>query len=347
MKTEPIAVSDLKSYTQEIMRAHGVDEIQIESMSEILLWCDLIGRSNQGVQRLHIHMERLKRGVLKGSCLPKFEKSANALELLDGDGGFGHFVGQLGMERAIELARKNGVGVVGVHNSNFFGAGAYFVNQAAQANMIGITLSNSFPKVAAYGGVKPVLGTNPFAFGAPRQDGHSIMLDMATSASAGSRVRELIRNEQPLPEGVAINTQGEPITDPRQVASGTLLPFGGAKGYGLALMVEILGGVITGAGISHEVASMYKNFNSSGNNGHFLLALDISRLMSMQIYYERLESLVKILKFSGPENNILLPGEKRWMNYEHNLANGIRLDEKTCSQLLALSEPYGIKSPWG
>lgn len=346
MKKERIPASDLKSFIKEIMRAHGVDKEQTESVSEILLWCDLVGRSNYGVLRLHIHMERLKHGVLKTPCHPVFKKTADSLELLDGDGGFGHYIGQLAINRAIELARTHGIGVVCVHNSNFFGAGAYYVNQAAQADMIGIVLSNSYPKVTSYGGIKPVLGTNPFTFGAPRQNGHSIMLDMATSAGAGSMVRELIREGLPLPEGIAIDAHGRPITDPRQVASGTLLPFGGAKGYGLALMVEILGGVITGAGISHGVASMYNNFQDSGNNGHFMLVLDISRLMSMQTYYERLESLVSILRESGSDNNILLPGEKRWLNFENNMKNGISLDEKTRKLLLELSEPHGIRPPW-
>jgi LDH2 family malate/lactate/ureidoglycolate dehydrogenase len=264
----------LKAYAQEIMRACGVDEEQIQSVSDNLIWCELVGRPNFGVQRLPIHMKRVKCGVLSCPCHLEFRKVSDSIDLLDGGGGFGHHVSWHGMERAIALAKAQGVGIVGVKNSNFFGVGAYYAQQAARAGMIGLALSNSFPKVTAHGGIAPVLGTNPFAFAAPRRNGHSLLLDMATSSLAGSTVRERIETGEPLPPGLAADASGNPITDPGNVASGALLPFGGPKGYGLALFVELLSGVITGAGVSHGVASMYNNFKESGHNGHFLMALD-------------------------------------------------------------------------
>jgi LDH2 family malate/lactate/ureidoglycolate dehydrogenase len=212
--------------------------------------------------------------------------------------------------------------------------------------MIGLAMSNSYPKVTAYDGLKPVLGTNPFAFGAPRRNGQSLMLDMATSALAGSTVREHISKGEPLPVGLAIDADGNPITDPKKVGEGALLPFGGAKGYGLALLVEMLAGVITGAGISHGVASMYHDFTESGHNGHFLMALDISRWMSLETYHERLESLIEIIKSSYPGREVLLPGEIRWQHYEDNLANGIRVEHKVRRLLLELSQSHGIMPPW-
>jgi LDH2 family malate/lactate/ureidoglycolate dehydrogenase len=276
---------------------------------------------------------------------PTFEPLSPASEILDGDNGFGHHVAALGMHRAIELARRSGIGVVGVRNSNFFGTGAYFVHQAAQAGMIGIAMSNSFPKVVAHGGLKPVLGTNPFAFGAPRRNGETLMLDMATSALAGSTVREHIASGAPLPIGLAIDGHGEPITDARKIEDGALLPFGGAKGYGLSLMVEILAGVITGAGVSDGVASLYKNFTEGGHSGHFLLALDVSRFMPMDVYYERFDQLAAIVETSGPDG-VLLPGQIRWRHYEENLARGILVPDAVRGQLVELSEPYGVETPW-
>lgn len=336
----------LKAFAQDIMRAFGVDEEQVQSVSENLIWSDLVGRSNFGVQRLPIHMKRVERGVLSCPCRLEFRKLSDCVELLDGGGGFGHHVGWRGMARAIELAKAHGVGVIGVRNSNFFGAGAYFVHQAAQAGMISLALSNSFPKVAAHGGIAPVLGTNPFAFGAPRRDGQSLLLDMATSALAGSTIRQHILTGAPLPAGLAMDDSGRPITDPTKVADGALLPFGGTKGYGLGLLVEILSGVITGAGVSHGVASMYSNFKETGNSGHFLMALDVSRWMPMETYYKRLETLIEVLKGSGPEGQVQFPGENRWRHFHENTSSGIPLESDTRKALRGLCEPRGIKLPW-
>jgi len=341
-----VPADDLKAFAKAIMLAHGVDVAQAESVSEIMLWSDLIGRSNYGVLRLNIHMKRLKHGVLKCPCTPVFKQASNAIEILDADGGFGHHAGRLAMDRAIELAHDNGIGLVCVRNSNFFGAGAYYVNQAAKKKMIGLAMSNSFPKVTSFGGRKPVLGTNPIAFAAPRRNGFHMMLDMSTAQVAGSTVRELIRKEKPLPEGIAIDASGRPITDPNLVASGVLLPMDGAKGFGLALMIEILSGVISGAGISHEVMSVYNNFQESGNNGHFMMAIDINRLMPTEIFFDRMEMLVAIIKGSGAGNETRLPGEKRWNNYKHNMVAGVQLEDKTRELLLEISRPHAIVPPW-
>ena len=299
-----------------------------------MVWCESIGRHNFGIERIAIHLKRLQAGVLNGMAVPRMEHLTGSLGRLDGDGGFGYAAAEIAMREAIAMARGSGIGAVGVKNSNFFGAGAYYVNMAAEAGMIGLALSNSFPKVAAHGGVKPVLGTNPFAFGAPRANGGHLLFDMATSALAGSTVREHIAAQKPLPEGLAIDGDGKPITDPAKVNDGALLPFGGAKGFGLSLLVEVLAGVITGAGTGDGVASMYSDFTRNGGNGHFLMALDITRFMSIEDYYTRFEGLVAMLKASG--GHVLLPGEVRWENWRDAMANGVEVDDAAWAALLHL-----------
>lgn len=346
MSNVRIQSEELKTYAEAIMRACGVDEAQVRSVAENLIWCELVGRPNFGVQRLPIHMQRVKCGVLSCPARLEFTRISPSIELLDGGGGFGHYVSWHGMERAIELARINGLGIVGVKNSNFFGAGAYYTQQAAAAGMIGMALSNSFPKVTAHGGVAPVLGTNPLTFGAPRRSGQSLLLDMATSSLAGSTVRARIESGEALPPGSAADASGNPITDPVSVAAGALLPFGGPKGYGLALFVELFSGLITGAGVSHGVASMYNNFTETGNNGHFLMALDITRWMDLETYFDRLKSLVEMIKSSGAGREVLLPGEARWQAFAYNSVNGIAVAPETRAELGKLVAPLGIRAPW-
>jgi LDH2 family malate/lactate/ureidoglycolate dehydrogenase len=278
-----IACVELLAWCTRVFEAHGVGAAQADTVAKNLIWCDSVGRRNFGVERLPIFVKRLKAGVIKGDARPRFL----APELLDADMGFGHYAAELAMARAIELAASRGIAGVGVCNSNFFGAGAYFVKLACEKGMIGLALSNSFPKVAAHGGSLPVLGTNPFAFGAPRANGEHLLVDMATSELAGSTVRDHIESGEPLPVGLAVDASGRPLTDARKVENGALLPFGGAKGFGLALMVELLAGVLTGAGIASGVGSLYKDFTRRADNGHFLIAIDISRWMDRESPWSR------------------------------------------------------------
>ncbi|HUR43591.1 MAG TPA: Ldh family oxidoreductase [Aestuariivirga sp.] len=305
-----IASAALERFIRDLFVAVGVGIAPGEAAARHLVWCEMVGRKNFGIERVPILVKRIKAGVLVGDSEMKFEKLGQSIERLDAGGGFGFDAGERAMNRAMELASANGIGVVGVRNSNFFGAGAFYVNLAAQRGMIGLALSNSFPKVVAHGGLRPVLGTNPFAFGAPRKNGDHLLFDMATSALAGSTVRQHI-------------AQGK--TPPGDVNSeGALLPFGGAKGFGLALMVEMLAGVLTGAGVGNSVASMYNDFTRNGDNGHFMLAIDVARWISMDEYHARFEALITTIKASGEA--VLLPGEVRWENYRESLSRGIAVD---------------------
>ncbi len=307
-----------------ILTKAGASAAQAQSAARHMVWCESVGRHNFGIERITIHVKRLKAGVMDGTADPQLEQLGPSLARLDAKAAIGFHAAERGMEEAIRMARQTGCGVVGVTNSNFFGAGAYYVNMAAEAGMVGVALSNSFPKVVAHGGLKPVLGTNPFAFGAPRKSGEHLLFDMATSALAGSTVREHMESGTPLPEGLAIDRHGQPITDPEKVASGALLPFGGPKGFGLSLLVEILSGVITGAGVSDGVASMYGDFERNGGNGHFLMAIDISRFMTMDDYHARFDGLVSLIKGSG--DGVMLPGEVRWQHWRDAQANGVEID---------------------
>jgi LDH2 family malate/lactate/ureidoglycolate dehydrogenase len=345
MSTVRIEAEALRQYARDIMLACGVDTEQSAVVADNLVWSDMIGRATHGVARLPIHMARVRRGLLNCPCQPHFEPLAAGLGLLDGDRGFGHFVGEMAMSRAIDLARREGVGIVGVRNSNFFGIGARYVHQAAQAGMIGVAMSNSTPNVAAHNGLQPVLGTNPLAFGAPRASGRTIMVDMATSALASSKVREMAERGEALPVGLAIDASGAPVTDPAKVSGSTLLPFAGAKGFGLALAVEILCGVLTGAGVSHGVASLYKNFSASGDNGHFMLAIDISRFMPLDVFHARLDSLAMTVEASAPPGRVRLPGEARWQEFENSKRLGVPVATSTLDALDALAKPQGIAPP--
>jgi len=331
---------------KSILLAAGVDDAQAQTVTENLVWCDMVARRNHGVERLPILLEHVAANTIKCPSAPAFEKLSPVMQRLDADQSFGHHAARLAIDRACDLAEDSGVGIVGVMNSNFFGAGAYYSNLAADRKMISLVLSNSFPKVAAPGGLSAALGTNPFAFGAPRANGQSILVDMSTAAVAGSTVREKADKGEQFTESVAIDTNGALIFDPDLVMSGTLLPAAGAKGFGIALLVEILSATLTGAAMSHQVGSMYKNFERSGENGHFFLAIDISRWMPIEQFYERIEILADAIYASGDNQGIRLAGERRWQNYDESLARGVELEDKTHTALTALARKFGLVLPW-
>jgi ureidoglycolate dehydrogenase (NAD+) len=334
---------ELIKWTRKLLKKAGFDNEQADRFAEALIWSDLVGRSNHGVWRLPTYLARLEAKLIKCPCRPTLCPDRQALAVMDGDQGLGHFVGHEAMRCAIGKAETFGIGAVGVHNSNHFGTGAYFVHLAAEQNMIGLAFSNSFAKVAAHGGIRPVFGTNPFAFGAPGRDGKHILLDMSTSMVSGSQMMKFTAAGLPLPEGIAVDEQGSPVTSAHELDKATLLPFGGAKGYGIALMIEILTSVLTGAMFSKNVNSMFKDFSCSGKNGHFFLAIDLGQMINPEVFSERLELLFKMIRGSGnAEGDVLIPGETRWARYQDNLKRGIPLDLSTLSGLEKLSVRYGI-----
>lgn len=343
---QPLPAASLKQYIGELFGACGVDKLQCRSIAENMVWSELVGRTNFGLIRIPVHIKRLEQGVLNSTCNPKFKQLAASSCQLDADNGFGHFAGEIGMAKAVELAKQTGIGIVGVKNSNFFGTGAYFVNLAADQGMLALAMSNSFPKVVPHGGLSAVLGTNPFAFGTPRKNGENLMVDFATSSLAGSTVRQYLHKGEMLPEGLAIDANGQSVTDPAKIGEASLLPFGGAKGYGISLMVEILSGILTGAGFSNSVKSTYSNFTEKSDSGHCLIAIDIAKWMPLQSFYERFESLIALLKGSNPAGEVLLPGEIRWQNHQKNSRIGLTIDDPLKTELSKISQKYGVLVPW-
>jgi ureidoglycolate dehydrogenase (NAD+) len=331
---------------ERLLAAGGVDPVQAESVADNLAWCDMAGRRNHGIERLPILLKRVQTGAIRCPCNPKISRLAPAIGRIDADAGFGHHAGKLGMVLACELAAETGVGVAGIRDSNFFGAGAYYVQLAAERGMIGLAMSNSFPKVAAHGGVAPVLGTNPMAFSAPRADGRSILIDMSTAAAAGSSVREAIAMGKMLEPGLAIDGNGEPIRDPAHAASGTLLPAAGAKGFGLAILVELLSGVLTGAGVAGEVASMYADLDQPGNNGQLLLAIDITRWMRLEQFHQRVEALSVALTTPSGSHDVRLPGDERWTEISRSECEGILIEDRILTQIEQLAGDLGVALDW-
>ncbi len=338
-----------QSWIESLVCHAGVDPNEAGILADVLVWSDMIGRPEQGVWRLPTYLKRFKLGLIRSPCKPRAVARKRAVTLLDGHNGFGQVVGQVAMRRAIGLAARFGVGVVAVKRSNHFGPAAYYVNQAAEKGFLGLAFSNAAPRVATAGNAEPLLGTNPIALAAPRRTGRAILVDLSTSASAGSVVRRAAEAGESLSSGIARDTEGRAVRDAHAAVSGILEPLGGSKGFALSILVEILSGVITGAAVSHEVASIYENFSRPNGVGHAFISLDVEAFMPRETYFDRLEALVGFIQsarqVSGSPGPVL-PGDHRWSAYDKHATEGLELDQRTDNALRAVARELGVKTPW-
>ncbi len=335
----------LETFTRDLVRAAGVDEAQAETLTENLLWNDAAGRSNHGLERLEILLKRVRAGLIHCPADIRFDRLSPSAGHLDAGHGFGQHAGRLAIDRAVAIAGETGLACVTVAASNFFGTGAYFVARAADAGMAGFAFSNSFPKVAAHNGLRPVLGTNPLAFGAPLGEGRRLLVDMSTAALAGSTLRAHQDSATKLPDGLAINENGQFVTDAAQAGSATLLPAAGAKGFGLGLMVELLAGVLSGAGMSGGVGSLYKDFDREANSGHFFLVIDIAKFMAPETWEDRASWLAHAVMSSGADGEVRLPGDRLDAALKDSLSNGIPLKADVVDSLCRIAAAYRIPVP--
>ncbi|MEK7249714.1 MAG: Ldh family oxidoreductase [Bacteroidota bacterium] len=346
-KTVNVKKEELRQFAINVLQSARVSPADARIIAEALLWSDLRARHPQGVSRLPIFVKRVQCGLINSPARLKWNRVAPAAEMLDAGNAFGHVAGRAAMQRAVELAKSQGVGVVTVKRSNLYGAASYFCSIAAEARCIGITCTNAVPKVAPFGGVRPVFGTNPIAFGCPTSSGVPILVDMSTSAIAGSIARSIDETGKRLPEGAALDKNGNPTTDPKDLAEGTLLPVAGAKGFGLALMVEILCGVLSGAAMSKEVGSMYSTWDKPVNTGHCFLVMDISKFQPMHNFLGRVDTMLDWVKAAAPEGEyIRFPGEIRGELAAEYAGNGIPLPMETVKPLTKLANELNVECPW-
>ncbi len=337
-----LSESELRSFATTLLQRWGAGPAQATITAVVLCGTDAMGRSNQGVWRLPMICARLRDGGFDAFSEPKVEKLKPNLARLDGSAGIGHFVAHRAAELVGDLADEHGIAAVSVRNSNHLGAAGFYAAMLAARGHIGIVTSNAFPKVLASGGATPVLGTNPLAVGVPRSSGNPILLDMSTSAVAGSTITKALETSKELPEGVAVSATGTDTSNPADARG--LLPFGGAKGYGLSLIVEILSGVLSGAAISHQLGSAVTETSRSSGNGHMLLAFKVATFMSEQEFSDRVSLLVNFVSDSG--EHARMPGDARGIAREASSRDGVFLDDATCEALSALALDKGMAVPW-
>lgn len=333
----------LQSFLGSVFEAIGVDPAYADVVAGSYVWADVHGLASHGVMRIPRIFEGIDAGTHFPDRLPKLVRENAAFAVFDGQSGLGTVAGVVAMRTAVEKARGAGVGCVIVFNSNHFGTAGFYGRMAADERMISMTMCNGSPGMASPGGRRAVLGPNPIAIGAPTR-GAPIVLDMSVSSIVRGRVLESQRTGKPLPDGVAIDAQGNVTTDPAAALAGAFLPFGGPQAYkafGLGVMVDILSGPLAGAAYADRVRGS-ANTTEDCNKGDFYLAIDVGQFRDYEDYLDDVEDLARIVRSSG--DNVYMPGE---IEEERAAAAGgvVRLDDDMAGQLAALGARTGVAVP--
>jgi len=338
-------VDELKKLCFKIMKALGASDAEASTVTDVLVEADLRGVSTHGVKLLPVYAKRVQHGLMRTRSKIRVVHDSASTALIDGDHGFGQVVGVRAMETAIEKAKESGIGLTGVFNTNHIGMAAYYSMMALNHDMIGIVTSNAAAVMAPWGGRERLLSNTPVSFAIPAGKEKPVVLDMATSVVAGGKIIAAKARNEKIPEGWALDESGRPTTDPAAVFGeagwiGALLPIGGYKGYGLSLIFDLLCTALTGADLSAQISSMW-DFSKPWNAGNIMMVIDIQKLVPVNLFKERVDRLIKVIKNSQKAvgiAEIFIPGEIEFREKERRLREGVPIDENVLRELNSLAK---------
>jgi ureidoglycolate dehydrogenase (NAD+) len=339
----PLSESQLTDLTIRALQGVGLTAEDAAVTARILVMADLFGLTTHGVSRLESYGERLLLGGINAQPRITVSKAAPALLRVDGDNGVGPLVGTRALEAALNAAREFGVGIALARGSNHFGPVAPYLHIAAQAGFACIAGSNASTTIAPWGGGDARLGNSPVGFGVPNPGGRPIYLDMAMSVVARAKIRNALKRGEQIPDTWATDQRGRPTTDPKAALDGFLLPMGGYKGYGLALIVDLFAGLLSGAAYLTHVKSWLDAPEEPQNLGHFFIVFDAKALGPPEWLAARMMDFSAILHESPPADPaapVLLPGEIELNNFERQRKQGIVID----SEVLAMLEKFAARA---
>ncbi|MFD4928911.1 ureidoglycolate dehydrogenase [Peribacillus butanolivorans] len=326
MTTVTIQAEEAKQLVIKKLTEAGLGEGHAGKIAEVLVHADLRNVNSHGVLRTEHYINRLQAGGINPDAQISFQSSGPVTGVVDGDDGFGHVIGEVAMDHAIEMARTNGVGMVTVVNSSHCGALSYFVQKATDAKLIGIAMSHTDKIVVPFGGKTSFLGTNPIAYGVPTKTKKPFILDMATSNVALGKILQAREEGKAIPEGWGVDENGATVTDPNKVVS--LSTFGGPKGYGLSVIVDVFSGLLAGAAFGPHIGKMYDDLEKKRKLGHYFCVINPSFFTDSDLFLEQMDRMIEELQQVQPApgfDRVYVPGEIEQLHEERNLVQGITI----------------------
>lgn len=333
-----ISYPAIHAFCAEALRRAGLSETDATTGADVLATTDAWGVHTHGSKILRSYLPRLIAGGLKPGGQPRVASEGGAWALVDADRSLGMVGSSFAMEVAISKARDHGIGYVGVRNSSHFGAAGYYAWMAAREGLIGMSMANDRPTVAAPGSRGAVTGSNPIAYAIPAGRLPAILLDMSIATVAGGKVFAARERGEQIPDGWLIGPDGRPTTDPSTYPDlGALTPAAGHKGYGIALLIEVLSGILTGAAFTWRIHS-WMTFDPTAPTGHgaAFLAIDAAAMMPFASFASRMEELIDEIH-AAPRadgvDRILVPGEREWERHRRAMTDGILLPPDVVASL--------------
>lgn len=321
--------AELQALAAAALVGLGLAREDAADAARILVLGDLFGVHTHGVSRIESYGERLDLGGIKARPDIRMERVAPTIAKVDGDNGVGPLVGYRALEAAMAMARESGTGIAFARGSNHFGAVGPYNLIAAEAGFASIIGSNSTTTIAPTGGREARLGNSPLGFGIPNPGGRPIILDMAISVVARAKIRNALKRGESIPATWATDRDGAPTTDPKAALDGFLQPIGGYKGYGLALVVDLFAGLLSGAAYLTHVQSWSDAPGKAQDLGHFFFLIDTRKLGPSSFLAGRVDDFAQILHSTpatDPSRPVLLPGENEMNDLERQRREGIAID---------------------
>ena len=333
-ETKSIGAKALQALTHAALRAAGASEVCAQATAAALVYADRHGLSSHGVSRLPMYLAQLRNGRVNGAAEPRIVRGNGAAFLVDAADGLAFAACSLAIGTAIERARQFGTAVASVTRSHHFGAAAHHLEAVGEAGMVGLAFSNAPAAMPAWGGTRALFGTNPIAAVFPRARGRALMIDLSLSHVARGKIMIAARDGKPIPEGWATTANGEPTTDAQAALNGMMLPFGGAKGAMLALMVELLAAALSGSHLGAEAGSFLTADGPRSRVGHLFWVVDPAALAGDETYLQRVETLIDLML---ADDTVRLPGYRRHDVAEASGREGIAIPEKLLAELERIS----------
>jgi LDH2 family malate/lactate/ureidoglycolate dehydrogenase len=340
----------LRAWTEQVFRKIGVSKDDAALLTDSLIEANLRGVDTHGITRmLCTYVKRMQVGVVNPKTELKVLREHPSTALIDGKNSIGQVVSNVAMRMAIDKAKKTGVAFVATTHSNHYGAAAYWAMMALDHGMIGFSSTNAPAVVAPTGGRTPMLGTNPFAIAIPAGQEQPMVLDLATTVVARGRILLYAKQNKPLEPGWAFDELGRPTVDPHAAVKGLLAPIGGYKGYGIALAIDLLCGVMTGSNYgTHFPGFLADNLKDPTDVGSIFAAINVQSFMDLPDFQAGMDRAIREIKTSTKAEGvkrIYIPGEIELETKAERLKNGVPIPEAVVKDLVALGKELGVPLP--
>ncbi len=318
----------LKTLLKKIFLKHGLSSSHSLICSDALINAELVGAYGHGLSRLKMYCDRIKKKLINPKPKIKIKNISSSIAHVDANNSIGFVAADIGMKKAIQCAKRTGFGLVAIKNSGHYGLSGYYAEKAVKQNLIAMIYTNAPPAVAPHGSLKSLFGTNPICFGTPTSSKIPFILDTSISKMNRGKIRVAARNNKKIPEGVALDKNGKPTTNAKKALEGVQLPIAGYRGSGLAWMVDILSGVLTGGNHAGRVKDPFDDFSGPQNIGHLIITFK-SNLFTKN-FKERINDNIKTIKkiprIKGTKK-ILYPGENKFSRFKKNYNKDISINE--------------------